>query len=200
MRQKNIMKNVTRTVDAPSSVFGTSKSIWWLYCVVLTESFIFPIPPDPLYVAILLHQRQCIWRLALTCTLLSVVGGVVGYMMGYMFYASIGSSIIQAYGYAEKFNHFANLFRQWGAWIILAKGLTPIPYKIVTIASGVVGVSMWTFLLSSTISRGLRFFILALLIWWWGEKAFFYMKKYRRILYLMLAIGVIGGFCALALF
>ena len=139
-----------------------------LAIVAFVESSFFPIPPDPLYIAMLVADRTKAWRLAIICTLSSVIGGVFGYYIGYALYESIGSWILQTYGLTHAFEQLQHDFNEWGFWIVALKGLTPIPYKIVTIASGVAKLNMATFIMASVIARGFRFFMLAGLFYLFG--------------------------------
>lgn len=139
-------------------------ALWVLTAVAFAESSFFPIPPDPLYIAMILGQREQAWRLAVLCTLSSVIGGLLGYYIGFALYETIGERIIQAYGMQDSIEKFMEGFRDWGFWIVALKGLTPIPFKVVTIASGIAKLDMMTFITASLIARGFRFFTLAVLL------------------------------------
>lgn len=132
--------------------------------VSFAESSFFPIPPDVMLIPMSLARPQRAWFYAALCTVTSVAGGVVGYAIGALLYDSVGHWLIQLYGYGDKVEAFRAGYAQWGAWIILLKGLTPIPYKLVTITSGFAGYDIWLFILFSIIARGGRFFIVAVVL------------------------------------
>ena len=114
----------------------------------------------------ILANRHQAWRLAFLCTISSVLGGLLGYAIGYYLYNSLGNWVIETYNLSEGFQRFQQGFAEWGFWIIVLKGLTPIPYKLVTIASGVAGFDVKVFLAASVIARGFRFYLLSGLLWW----------------------------------
>jgi membrane protein YqaA with SNARE-associated domain len=133
---------------------------------------------------------------ALVCTLTSVAGGVFGYFIGAVLYDSLGLWLIQLYGYGDKVETFREAYAQWGAWIILIKGLTPIPYKIVTIASGFAGYNLLMFILLSLIARGGRFFLLAFLLHRYGPQARVIIEERLGFWVTIGTIGLIGGIVA----
>lgn len=137
--------------------------------VSFAESSFFPIPPDVILVPMVLAQRERAFNLAAWCTAASVLGGLLGYAIGALLYDTIGLWLIQLYGYGDKVDAFRQAYVHYGAWIILLKGLTPIPYKLVAIASGFAGYDFFMFLVLSIITRGLRFFIEAWLLAVYGE-------------------------------
>ncbi|ACF03675.1 YqaA family protein [Rhodopseudomonas palustris] len=139
-------------------------ALWILGMVSFAESSFFPIPPDVMLIPMSLARPQRAWFYAALCTVTSVAGGVVGYAIGALLYDSVGHWLIQLYGYGDKVEAFRAGYAQWGAWIILLKGLTPIPYKLVTITSGFAGYDIWLFILFSIIARGGRFFIVAVVL------------------------------------
>lgn len=148
---------------------GRPSAPWVLAAVSFAESSFFPIPPDPLYIAMLVANKKDFWKLALLCTVTSVLGGILGYYIGYGLYEGLGSWIIETYGLDQSFAKLQKDFNQWGFWIIALKGLTPIPYKIVTIASGVSKLDMTTFVTASILARGFRFFTLGALLYHFGD-------------------------------
>jgi membrane protein YqaA with SNARE-associated domain len=144
-------------------------ALWLMGAVSFAESSFFPVPPDVMLIPMSLARPQRAWLYALVCTLTSVAGGVVGYGIGSLLYESIGQWLIQLYGYGDKVEAFRASYAQYGAWIILLKGLTPIPYKIVTITSGFAEYNIWLFIVFSVIARGGRFFMVAILLNRYGE-------------------------------
>ncbi len=139
-------------------------ALWLMGAVSFAESSFFPIPPDVMLIPMSLARPQKAWLYALVCTITSVAGGVVGYGIGALLYDSVGQWLIQLYGYGEKVDAFRAAYAEYGAWIILLKGLTPIPYKIVTITSGFADYNLLLFVLLSIIARGGRFFFVAVLL------------------------------------
>ena len=144
---------------------------WLLGIVSFVESSFFPIPPDVMLIPMAIARPDKAWFYATVCTVTSVAGGLLGYLIGALLYDSIGLWLIQLYGYGNKVEAFREAYAQWGGWIILLKGLTPIPYKIVTIASGFAGYNVFLFVLLSIVARGMRFFLLAFLLNRYGAQA-----------------------------
>jgi membrane protein YqaA with SNARE-associated domain len=144
-------------------------ALWILTAVSFAESSFFPVPPDMMLIPMSLAKPHRAWLYATVCTAASVAGGVLGYSIGALLYDSIGQWLIGLYGYGDKVEAFRSSYAQYGAWIILLKGLTPIPYKIVTITSGFAGYNLWLFILLSIIARGGRFFVAALLMNRFGD-------------------------------
>lgn len=170
------------------------KAIWVLSAVSFAESSFFPIPPDPLYIAMLMSNRDKVWKLALICTITSVVGGWLGYAIGYFLYETIGEWILTAYGLQASFDKFQHSFNEWGFWIVALKGLTPIPYKVVTIACGLTALDIWKFTLASLIARGFRFFTLALLFWHYGPSIKNYIDENLTLVTLTAFGALLAGF------
>ena len=144
---------------------------WLLGIVSFAESSFFPVPPDVMLIPMALARPDKAWFYATVCTVTSVAGGLLGYLIGAVLYDSVGLWLIHLYGYGDKVEAFREAYAQWGAWIILLKGLTPIPYKIVTIASGFAGYNLFLFVVLSIITRGARFFLLAFLLNRYGAQA-----------------------------
>jgi membrane protein YqaA with SNARE-associated domain len=143
----------------------------------------------------LAHPKRA-YTYALLCTIASVAGGVLGYAIGALLYDSVGAWLISLYGYGNKVEQFRAAYAEWGAWIILLKGLTPIPYKIVTIASGFAAYNLGLFILFSIITRGARFFIEAFLLNRYGEQARVIIEKRLGMWTTAFAVVLIGGIVA----
>lgn len=168
-------------------------ALWVLIAVSFAESSFFPIPPDPLYIAMLVNKPKRGWYLALICTITSVVGGFLGYYIGYALYESVGLWIIRSFGAEEGFTHMLDAFNRNAFLIIALKGLTPIPYKIVTITAGVAHVDLLTFFTASLIARGFRFFSLAAFLWFFpGTKEF--IERHLTIVTIAAIVVLIFGF------
>jgi len=136
-------------------------ALFWLLVIAFTESSFFPIPTDPFMAAILLVNRHKWWRYSLYVTIASVLGGVLGYGIGYALYETVGKPIVEFYNLQEEFEHITNLFQEHAFWTIFTAAFTPIPYKMFTIAAGLAQVNLFLFIVASIIGRGLRFFIVA---------------------------------------
>ncbi|HEX6113794.1 MAG TPA: YqaA family protein [Geminicoccaceae bacterium] len=147
---------------------ATPYALWMLALIAFLESSAFPIPPDVLLIPMVLAMRERAWLIAGVCTIASVAGGFLGYAIGALLFETIGRSILEFYGYLERFAEFQARYNEWGAWIVFFAGLTPFPYKVITIASGVTGLDLVTFGIASALARGLRFFMVAALLWYVG--------------------------------
>ncbi len=150
---------------------GKPHAAWILGAISFAESSFFPIPPDIMLIPMALARPDRAWFFAGLCTVTSVVGGLFGYLIGAALYGTVGHWLIQLYGYGDKVEAFRTAYAQYGALIILLKGLTPIPYKIVTITSGFAGYNIGLFILFSIITRGERFFVEAFLLNRYGARA-----------------------------
>jgi membrane protein YqaA with SNARE-associated domain len=170
-----------------------------LAAISFIESSVFPIPPDVLLIPMILAQRERAFWIAFVCTVASVAGGFLGYVIGYALYETIGVAILEFYGYLEKFTEFQGMYNENGAWIVFFAGLTPFPYKVITIASGVTALDPTVFGLASVLSRGLRFFIVAALLWYWGPWIRGFIDRYFGWLTLAFFVLLFGGFAALKL-
>jgi membrane protein YqaA with SNARE-associated domain len=161
-------------------------ALWIMGAVAFAESSFFPVPPDVLLIPMSLARPQRAWLYAGICTAMSVLGGMLGYAIGALLYDSVGHWLINLYGLADKVEGFRASYAQWGALIIIGKGLTPIPYKLVTIASGFAGDNVWLFELCTLNARGLRFFNVAILLNRYGE---WIRVRIERHLALWVALG-----------
>ena len=168
-----------------------------LALVAFLESSIFPIPPDAMLVPMVLARPERAWRIALVATAGSVVGGLAGYAIGHFLFESLGEWIIRVYGLGGKFEQFRATWNEWGVWIILIKGLTPIPYKLVTIASGVAGFSLPLFIVTSIVTRGLRFMMVAALLRWFGAPIRRFIEERLTLVTTGFAAMIVLGFVAL---
>lgn len=176
------------------SLAGHRHAVWALGGVSFAESSFFPIPPDVLLVPMVLADRTRAYKLAAWCTLTSVLGGLLGYAIGLFLYDSVGLWIMRLYGHVDAIDTFRQAYNEWGAAIILLKGLTPIPYKIVTIASGFAGYDFFLFILLSAITRGARFFIVAFLLVRYGEPIQTFIERRLEVVTTLLLVVIVGGF------
>jgi membrane protein YqaA with SNARE-associated domain len=172
---------------------------WWLAAIAFAEASFFPIPPDALLIPMALAKPPAAWRFAAICTLGSVAGGALGYLIGLAVFDQIARPILNLYGYGAAYAAFQAKFQEYGVWIILVKGLTPIPYKIVTIAAGAARFDFATFMAASVLTRGARFFLVATLLHFFGDSVRDFIERRLTLVTSALAVGVIGGFLALKL-
>ncbi len=165
-----------------------------LAAVAFAESSFFPIPPDAMIIPMVLARPERAWRIALVATAGSVVGGMLGYAIGYYFFTTVGLKLIDVYGLQAGFEQFRTAYAQYGLWIILIKGLTPIPYKLVTIASGVAAFNFWVFVLASIATRGARFFLVAALLKHFGPPIRDFIERRLTLVTTAFVVCLVGGF------
>lgn len=185
------------------SVFHLSKengAIYWLFAVAFIESSFFPIPPDVMLIPMILAAPKKAWSIAGVATVGSVIGAYLGYAIGFYFFQLIAEPLLNFYGYLEKFNSFKDLYNQYGAWIVFGAGITPFPYKIITIASGVVHMNLIVFTVASIIARGMRFYLVAWLLKKYGETMREFIEKNLGWLSVLFLLLLIGGFAVIKLF
>jgi membrane protein YqaA with SNARE-associated domain len=184
---KRIYDWCVRAADKPYA-------LWVLAAVAFAESSFFPIPPDVMLAPMSLAQPKRAWLFAAVCTAASVIGGLLGYAIGALLYDSVGHWLISLYGLGGKVEAFRASYAQWGAVIILLKGLTPIPYKLVTITSGFAGYNIGLFVLFSIITRGGRFFIAALILNRYGDWIRVRIERHLGLFVLILIVALVLGF------
>ena len=183
-----------RLFDRIMELSAGKHALWLLAAVSFAEASFFPIPPDPVLAAIVLARRDRVWVAALVCTLASVLGGLAGYAIGAGLYEAIGRPVIDFYHLQDAFDQFQQRFDEWGGWIIVAKGLTPIPFKLVTIACGVGGYDLGLFVLAAAITRGGRFFIEAALLRRFGEPIRTFIERYLTLITTGVLVAIVLGF------
>jgi membrane protein YqaA with SNARE-associated domain len=186
-----------RLYDRVLALAGSPRAGLWLAVVSFAESSFFPIPPDALLIPMVLARPDRAWRLAFVCTVASVAGGALGYLIGYALFDVLAEPILRAYHYQDAFAAFQAKYAQWGLWVILIKGLTPIPYKIVTIASGAARFNFGLFMLASTATRGVRFFVVAALLRRYGETMRAFIEKRLTLVTTAFALALVAGFLLL---
>jgi membrane protein YqaA with SNARE-associated domain len=175
---------------------GKPHAAWILAAVSFVESSFFPVPPDIMLIPMSLARPDQAWRYAVLCTLGSVAGGMLGYFIGAVLYDSVGLWLIRLYGAGDKVETFREAYAHYGAWIILLKGFTPIPYKIVTIASGFAGYNFGLFVLLSLLTRGGRFFLEAFLLKRYGPQARTIIEKRLGFWVTISALVLVAGIVA----
>jgi membrane protein YqaA with SNARE-associated domain len=165
-----------------------------LAAVAFAESSFFPIPPDLLLIPMVLADRAKAWRFAIVATASSVVGGLAGYIIGAFLFNAVARPLLDVYGYGAKFDEFAAMYNDWGVWIVLFAGLTPFPYKVITIASGATGLNVAVFMIASILARGGRFFIVAALLYWVGPPIRAFIEKRLGLVFTAFVVLLVGGF------
>lgn len=170
---------------------------FWLFGVAVAEASVFPLPPDALLVPMALAMPRRAFFYAAIATIGSVLGGAIGYFIGYELFVRLAQPILHVYHYESAFAAFQRKFVEYGAWIILIKGLTPIPYKIVTIAAGAAKYNFAAFMLFSLITRGARFFLEAVLLRSFGAPARDFIERRLGLVTGLFAILLVAGFLVL---
>src|ERR1700727_2254024 len=173
---------------------GKPHAAWVLGAVSFAESSFFPVPPDIMLIPMSLARPERAWYFAAVCTLTSVAGGLLGYFIGAVLYDTVGAWVIHLFGYGDKGESFRTAYAQYGSLIILLKGLTPIPYKIVTITSGFAGFNLGLFIVLSIITRGVRFFLLSFLLNLYGDQARHIIEKRLGLWTAIFLIVLVLGF------
>jgi membrane protein YqaA with SNARE-associated domain len=168
-----------------------------LFWVAFIESSVFPIPPDVMLIPMVLARRAKAWAYAAIATAGSVLGGLAGYAIGYFLFEYVGLPILTVYGYADRFAETADLFRQWGVWILIAKGWTPFPYKVLTIAAGAFKMDLLAFVLASIVTRAMRFYLVAALLFWFGEPIRDFIERRLSLVTTAFLVTLVGGFIAI---
>lgn len=171
-------------------------AIWWLAAVSFVESSFFPIPPDIMLIPMILAQPRRAFWIATVCTVSSVAGGFLGYAIGYWLLEALGRPVLAFYGQTRNLEAFQQMFQEYGWWIIVIKGATPIPYKLITIASGAAHFPLWAFAVASVISRGMRFFLVAALLWQFGEPIRRFVEERLTLVTTAFVVLLVGGFVA----
>ncbi|KEP68273.1 cytochrome B561 [Thioclava dalianensis] len=188
---------IRRIYDWTMAKASHPNAMWFLAAVAFIEASVFPIPPDVLMIPMILATPWRAWKIALVATLASVAGGCLGYLIGYGFMDAIGTPILQFYGKADSFNELAHRFNEMGGWAVLVAGVTPFPYKVITIFSGATHLSPPLFLGVSVLARALRFFLVAALLWKFGAPIKIFIERWLGLLFTLFVVLLIGGFYAL---
>lgn len=191
-------KNLTRKIyDTTLDLAARKNAIWWLFAISFIESSFFPIPPDIMIIPMVLAMPKNAYRIAGVATLASVLGGYLGYSIGIFGYEVIAKPLLEFYGYMAQFEKFENYYQEYGAWIVFGAGITPFPYKIITIASGVVHLNLAVFTVASILARGFRFYIIAVLLKHFGEPMKVFIEKNLNLLSILFLLLLIGGFAVI---
>lgn len=183
-----------RLYDWTLSLAAHKHALLALALISLVESSIFPIPPDILIIPMVLAARDRAWLIAGVCTVASVIGGVFGYGIGFFLFEQVGKPVLEFYHYAAKFDEFKGSYNEWGAWAVFFAGITPFPYKVITILSGVTGLNVPVFIIASVLARGLRFFIVAALLYKFGVPIRVFIERRLGLLFILFVGLLLGGF------
>jgi membrane protein YqaA with SNARE-associated domain len=188
-----------RLYDWVIGLAGHRHAVPALAVISFAESSFFPIPPDVMLIPMIVANRARAWLIATVCTISSVVGGIAGYAIGFFLWDSIGRRLVDFYGYSHQFETFQGWYNDYGLLIVFIAGITPLPYKVFTIASGVTGLPLATFVAGSVVSRGIRFFAEAALLWWIGEPIRAFVEKNLQWVTVAFVVFLLGGLAVLKL-
>ncbi|MEM1431882.1 MAG: YqaA family protein [Pseudomonadota bacterium] len=185
--------------DWTMSLSGHRHALWVLAAVSFVESSFFPIPPDVLMIPMIIATPHRAFLIAGVCMVASVLGGLAGYGIGFFFYEQIGAPILESLGKAEAMAAFNERFNDFGFWAVLGAGLTPFPYKVITIMSGWTAMPLGTFIVTSIVARGMRFFLVAWLLWRFGEPIRDFIERRLGLMFTVFCVLLFGGFLVLRL-
>ncbi|NBD29476.1 MAG: DedA family protein [Alphaproteobacteria bacterium] len=185
---------IRRLYDWTMSMADHPRALWVLAAVAFIESSVFPIPPDVLMIPMILAAPRRAWLIATVCLVSSVTGGMLGYAIGAFAYESVGQPILEALGKSDSMAAFNQRFNDVGFWAVLIAGLTPFPYKVITIMSGWTAMPLGTFVVTSILARGLRFFIVAALLWKFGAPIRDFIERRLGLMFILFCLLLIGGF------
>lgn len=170
------------------------RALWFLALVSFVESSVFPIPPDVLMIPMIVARPNRAWLIAGVALVASVLGGLLGYAIGAFFYEALGQPILQALGKGDAMEAFNTRFNDFGFWAVLIAGITPFPYKVITIMSGWTGMPLMTFLVTSIIARGIRFYLVAGLLHFFGTPIRDFIERRLGLALTVFMAALIGGF------
>ena len=191
----NYINNFLHSIyDKVLELSSRPTAMYWLFLVAFVESSFFPIPPDIMIIPMVLATPNKAWAIASWSMVASVLGGYFGYAIGMFGYELIAKPLIDFYGYSEAFGEFAQYYHEWGAWIVFVAGLTPFPYKVITITSGVLGLNLWVFGVASLLARGGRFYLVAFLLKKYGSPMKIFIEKNLGILTVVFVLLLFCGF------
>ena len=185
-----------RFYDRLLALAAGPNAVPWLFAVAFAEASVFPVPPDLLLIPMVIAAPRRAWHLAFVCTLGSVLGGILGWLIGAELFARVALPIARFYHAEPALLRFAARFRAYGLAVVLIKGLTPIPYKIVSIAAGAAHFSLALFILASIATRGLRFFLVAGLLRRFGTPVRDFVERRLTMVTSIVAVAIVAGFLA----
>ena len=180
--------------DRTMALADHPQALWWLAIVSFVESSVFPIPPDVLMIPMILARPSRAWLIALVALVSSVLGGLLGYAIGAFFYEGLGQPILEAMGKGDAVAAFNSRFNDFGFWAVLGAGITPFPYKVITIMSGWTGMPLATFVATSILARSLRFFAVAALLRLFGAPVRAFIERQLGLVFTAFVVLLFGGF------
>lgn len=183
-----------RLYDWTLRLAESPRALWALALVAFAESSVFPIPPDILMIPMIIARPRRAFLIAGVALAASVAGGVLGYYIGWGLFESVGRPVLEFYGKADKFAHFADSYNSYGAWAVLIAGVTPFPFKVITILSGSTGLNFGVFVVASILARGLRFFLVAALLWKFGAPIRDFIEKRLGLMFTLFVVLLAAGF------
>ena len=183
-----------RLYDRTMRLAEHRNAMWFLAVLSFIESSVFPIPPDVLMIPMILARPHRAWVIAGVALAASVLGGLLGYAIGALAYEQIGQPILQGLGKADAMSAFNQRFNDFGFWAVLTAGVTPFPYKVITIMSGWTGMPLYTFMATSILARGVRFFIVAALLWKFGSPVRDFIENRLGLVSIVFVLLLFGGF------
>ncbi len=169
-------------------------AVFFLFFLALAEASFFPIPPDVMLIAMGLAAPKRSFKWAGVCLAGSVLGGIIGYGLGYFFMATIGDRILEFYHLMDKYEQVQQLYQQYEAWAVAAGGFTPLPYKLFTITAGAFRIDFFIFIVASIVSRAMRFYLVAAVIYLFGPKVHYFLERYFNLFTILFTILLIGGY------
>ncbi|MBU2890491.1 YqaA family protein [Celeribacter halophilus] len=187
---------IRRLYNWTMSLANSPHALWALALVAFIESSVFPIPPDILMIPLIVARPRDAFKIAGIATVASVAGGMLGYWIGYGAFETIGRPVLEFYGKDAYFDEFAVKYNEWGAWAVLIAGVTPFPYKVITILSGTTGLSLPVFIVASITARALRFFVVAILLWKFGDPIRDFIERRLGLVFTLFVVILLGGFYA----
>lgn len=185
-----------RLYDRTMALADHPHALWWLAVVSFAESSVFPIPPDVLMIPMILARPSRAWLIALVALVSSVLGGLLGYAIGAFFYEGVGQPVLKAMGKGDAIEAFNTRFNDFGFWAVLMAGITPFPYKVITIMSGWTGMPLATFVATSILARAVRFFAVAALLRVFGAPVRNFIEKRLGVVFTVFVVLLFGGFLA----
>ncbi|WP_135505158.1 YqaA family protein [Roseovarius aestuariivivens] len=183
-----------RLYDRMLALAAHRHALWWLALVSFVESSVFPIPPDVMMIPMILARPSRAWLIASVALVASVLGGLLGYAIGALAFEQIGQPILMSLGKADAMAEFSTRFNDLGFWAVLTAGVTPFPYKVITIMSGWTALPLGTFIVTSILARGLRFFLVAALLWKFGAPVRDFIERRLGLVTILFVALLFGGF------
>ena len=187
---------IRRLYETTLSLAETRYALWALFIVAFVESSVFPIPPDVLMIPMIIARPSRAFVIAGVALVGSVLGGMLGYYIGSGLFETVGKPVLEFYGKDKYFDEFAVRYQEYGAWAVLIAGVTPFPYKVITILSGATSLNLGVFIVASIVARGLRFFIVAALLWKFGAPIRDFIEKRLGLMFAIFCVVLVGGFYA----